>query len=152
MKVNKLPKSQTVELRLNFMDEIDYHNKKCGNALITPKFSKFMSYELLVDYFTRLKNSELNEHNEILLCYPYDKETPRDVLKKFFADRDEIFGSGRIVEINKREVIFSFEIIPTLQPEEIRRLRVHMEELLYGIGDRKFCPRIEHARIVVERR
>lgn len=152
MKVTKLPKSRIVELRLNFMDEINYHNKKCGSALTTPRFSKLITYELLVDYFTRLKDTKTNEHDAILLCYPYNKETSRDVLKKLFVNRDEIFGSGHIVEINKREVIFSFDIIPTLSPDEIRRLKIHMEELLYGIDRKKFCLRIEYARIVVERR
>lgn len=119
--------------------------------MITPRFSKFMNYDILVNYFNDLKDSPENKCGSVLLCLPYqgrDSLYGRDVKEKLLPSLNEICGNGKLVEVNKREAVFEFDIIQKWLLDAPRKFKIHIEEPIYSIDKSTFEPKIVYARIV----
>lgn len=144
MRTIKIASPELTEFRMNIVDEVNYHNKQCGDKFMTPKYSKMLSYELLLKYFTDLVNKN------VYLCYPYNKETKRDPINVMLIKPEEVFATGKVIGLTKKEAIFEFRPVKNISKEEFSRYKIHLEEpiiqaTLNGVY-------LKYARIVFEKR
>jgi len=123
MPTTKIPAPEEVELRLNIMEEIDYYTKIQPTMQLKHIVSTVLTRDIIIAFFNELKEST---GNKIYLSFPVDEKS--DVADKLTIDTNKIYGSGRIVDITKREVVFMFKIIPTYA-NLTKKLSVHIRNI-----------------------
>lgn len=141
MPTTKLPISLDVEFRLNISDEIEYHRKRAGDSQLVSLIDKVLTREAIVDYFKRLKDTGKT------IYLGYEIGTTSDLMKICTYNTNEIYGTGRIVEVSNREVVFAYKILPIWE-KSIRKLEVHLDNTLFDIHPRTLKSTITFARIV----
>lgn len=141
MPTTKMPAPEEVELKLNISEQIAYYIANQPTPQLKNLVGSVFTREAIITFFNELKEST---GNKIYLCFPVDEDS--DMVDKLTVDTSKIYGSGRIVDINKREVVFMFKIIPTYA-NLIKRLSVHMRNISYERSYGK-QPKILFARVV----
>lgn len=120
MQYNKM-KSVSIKMKLNYLDESNRKRKYQGVEISPDLIRMFFEKDKFIQ--------DSSEHGTVALAHPYTGNA-NDHLRMMTISPTEIYGTGKIVEYNQREVVFEFKLVNEKYLGMLSKMKLTLDRML----------------------